>query len=805
MPDLVYQAVPLPRVICKLLYTFCKVRGQKVIVRFLNNEPRHLQPMITALDAWESVQITRPQNGDGSSFVWEEKYIMLLWLSHLMLIPFDLATAAYGDAITSTEVQTNFSSNLPPVTLSVLALGLRNLDAAGKERESASALLVRLALRPDMRRAGVLDDLVRFALSRLTVFTDDPLLSVYHLLGTLSILSGLFNSGSDEEVAPLIEPCFRACHKAASGESQDLHSLNTSASSRKLLIKILRCIVLKSILIGSKGSSQISGDILSSMIEDAVDYFLTALADKDTPIRFAAGKALSMITLKLESSMAEEIVEAVIGSLSENMLYEMPGSGKLVTAMDLLGHDETLKPNLTAVDPLRWQGLMLTLAHLLFRRCPPTHQLPDILKALLSGLVFEQRSATGISVGTGVRDAACFGVWALSRKYNTSELLKVDLKGFHYPHLTAQERLPDHIIQILACQLVVSACLDPSGNIRRGSSAALQELIGRHPDTVENGISLVQIVDYHSVARRSRAILEVAVAAAKLSPLYQAALQEALYDWRGIKAADAESRRTAATAIGNFCRLTESSSVDTTTDYIMRTLVAFPVKGSGAILELRHGFLLALANTISPQFPLSRSSHSEENTNQIQSIIGSFTEHSTLLGKPLKRSQARSELVFEATSSLINSLCRIDKVRSKAIVISEEKIDFMVARLNVHLESENDVVVETSTDAIKSLFRVISLDDQDRIIKDWLDVKKRNLNSFSSKGRISALGALASELQPDARTARPEAVAQLQNFVEGPWPVEVRIAALRSLADACINPGTWSFPLYDSFADHGRS
>lgn len=54
----------------------------------------------------------------------------------------------------------------------------------------------------------------------------------------------------------------------------------------------------------------------------------------------------------------------------------------------------------------------------------------------------------------------------------------------------------------MAVQLLLSACLDPAGNIRRGSSAALQELIGRHPNQVTEGIAIVQIVDYQAVGLR---------------------------------------------------------------------------------------------------------------------------------------------------------------------------------------------------------------------------------------------------------------------------------------------------------------
>ncbi|KKY17427.1 putative tubulin-specific chaperone [Phaeomoniella chlamydospora] len=785
-PDRLRGALPLPRIICKLLYTFCKVRGQKVIVRFLSNEPRWLQPMINAFKSWEGKKISCTQNGYGGPFIWEEKYVMLLWLSHLTLIPFDLSTASYGTAFNSPEVQENFASELPPVTTSILTLGLENLGAAGKEREAASALLVRLALRPDMRKAGVLTQLVALVKSRLSVYANDSALPVYHLLGTLSVLSGLFKSGSDDDMAPFAQSCFDICYQAASTDSTSSHGLNSSANSRKLFIKILRAIALKSILMESKDQRKMNSDQLARLLEDAVDCLLQSLGDKDTPIRFAASKALSMITLKLEPEMAAEIVEAVIGALGENLLYELPGSGKLVVATDLNPEQaRSLRPNMMAVDPMRWQGLMLTLAHLLYRRCPPSYQLPDIFKALLTGLDFEQRTPTGVSVGTGVRDAACFGIWALSRKYSTAELKDVDMGPLRSLGGSNSVDAPDSAVQYVACHLVSSACLDSSGNIRRGSSAALQELIGRHPDTIQHGITLVQAVDYHAVARRSRAVLEVSVAAAQLSPLYHAALLQGLFEWRGIKSADSESRRVAALAIGRFCRLTVPDSVNFTVNVLISQLKLLPKKSSGSVLESRHGLLLALSATvIPPNEPGRIGSISEADAKHLRELIQTFDESSALLGIPLKRTMARSDLMYEACSALVTSVCSAKDVLSKRIAIPEQNVLFVVDRIETHLDSENDIVIARSSQALQSMFRVLDQSHHDAILKSWLDQENKKLRVFSSKGRISALGAVVNLLNA-ALASR--IYTQLQDFIIEPWPTEVKIMAIRTLADAQLD------------------
>ncbi|KAG9611406.1 cell morphogenesis protein-like protein, partial [Aureobasidium melanogenum] len=68
----------------KLLYTFCKVRGEKIIIGFLNNEPRYLELVLANLEDFRTLSTE-------SDTAWEKSYVLLLWLTHLMLVPFDLS------------------------------------------------------------------------------------------------------------------------------------------------------------------------------------------------------------------------------------------------------------------------------------------------------------------------------------------------------------------------------------------------------------------------------------------------------------------------------------------------------------------------------------------------------------------------------------------------------------------------------------------------------------------------------------------------------------------------------------------
>ena len=78
------KTIPLWRAICLLLSTLCKIRGYKTITRFFDTRPQYLEPMLNALDVCVEVE-------KSSQRLIDEKYIILLWVWHLMLTPYDMA------------------------------------------------------------------------------------------------------------------------------------------------------------------------------------------------------------------------------------------------------------------------------------------------------------------------------------------------------------------------------------------------------------------------------------------------------------------------------------------------------------------------------------------------------------------------------------------------------------------------------------------------------------------------------------------------------------------------------------------
>ena len=760
--------VSLPIALSQVLYAFCKVRGYKVIVRLLTNEPRYVEPMLSCLRSWTASKADESRSAD----LWQLEYVMLLWLSHLMLAPFELSTLSTSNVLKPKERLQSFSVDLPPVAQDVLDIGFEHLVSPSKEREAAVILLVRLSLRKDMQSINLATRLVEYSARSLSENGGNG--SIYQNLGHLSLLYSIVNLGANSEVAPFVVRMYKVASHLAVSNDQSTFFTRDSAPARKLLIKILRACLVHAISL-TQTSQELNGDTVNSMLEDSIQFFLDCLGDKDTPVRMAASKALSMTALKLDASLAAEIGEAVLGSLSEDVLLKDPLTRKLMAKTEL-PEDQALQytRNLSAVNPLRWHGLMLTLGHLLFRRSLPSHQLPDVIESLLLGLEFEQRSNVGTSLGVGVRDAACFGIWALARKYTTAELAAIssrDIAGLS----THTDQAATSILQILATGLVISACLDPSGNIRRGSSAALQELIGRHPDTIMLGIAVVQTVDYTAVARRSRAIMEVAVQAASLEPEYHSALLQKLCGWRGATAADSESRRWAAAAMRMLLVNTQWPSKLSLLRSLAEEVYRLGMRNLGSAASGRHGLLLCVA-AVGDSLISSSSLHSSQGLLTFDSF-----DITKMTGDLKGRPTADLEVVIEGVCTFIDAFAQL-----RAIVGSEfefEALNFTAQILPV-LErcitaSERQLTIDASSRAITAVFGLMSQADQDALLKGWLDAKGQKHTDLMCSGRLSALAALYA-ICPTAELQH-SILNFLTQIVNGNTAIEVKTSAMKSI------------------------
>ena len=392
--------LPLDAGLSKILYVLCKVRGEKVISGFLNNEPRYLELVLSALER-------NVQHATSKGYSWQVSYILLTWLSHLLLAPFDLATVAIGELPRLPLASFSVPSGLPTIALRITSLSLTCLQSASKEQEAAAKVMVRLARRPDMQQYCVATNTVSWASRSLSSTLEDPGVDLNACIGQLRVLAAMVVSPDAEELFSLIPSIYRTAIDIH--EYLQSHPQHSSAIVLKILVKILRNIAILSL-------QPVNGTLesffrVNGVLEEVIDILLQLLGDKDTQVRFASSKALGMIVTKLEPELGHEIIQAVLDGFQEN-----------ITAST-----SRKRLDVSMVNASRWHGLTMTLAHGLFRRSAAPSQLPEIIDALLIALSFEQRAVTGQSIGSNVRDAACFGLWSLARRYTTVELLAVDV------------------------------------------------------------------------------------------------------------------------------------------------------------------------------------------------------------------------------------------------------------------------------------------------------------------------------------------------------------------------------------------
>lgn len=757
----------------------------------MNNEPKYLEPMLGAYRAWNQSSINTADFGYGP-MTWEERYVMLLWLSHLMLTPFDLSsisTPTVGVGIDQMVLQITLPRNAPPVTIRLLSVSLNHIESAGREREAARALLVRLILRPDMLGLGLLNSFVQWALSSLeSNSSNDSAKTIYTYIGLLSFLAGVMTSAAKDTIAPFLGSIFQSIQRINTDQYPLSKFITSSALARKLIIKILRELTILAMSADRINISPGIPGLPDNVLEDVIEHLLNSLADKDTPVRYAASKALSVVTMRLEPAMATEVVEAVVGGLEENVLWDDARTGQTTADYDIQSHAAgSFKRNLTAVDALRWQGLVLTLSHLLFRRSPPPGQLPSILNALILALGFEQRSSVGNSIGTKVRDAACFGIWALARRYTTEELSKIDTSSIQAANKHGH---PTSVLQALANEIIVAATLDSSGNIRRGASAALQELIGRHPNTVTEGISLVQVVDYHAVALRSKAIQEVAVGASALDSSYWKVILEGLLDWRGIGSSDAPSRRLSATAIGLLAVFHDPGRIGLTLDRLRESLKKTSVRQ----VEERHGLLLAFAAIVRENLDKHTLVNVATSWKMFDSQSMSFNHLFTL-------SSHRPELIAEAACVMLSALAHFSALVSKSSHRPEisypttAEISKCTEILNLCLLRRDGVVLDVSAYAAQEFFKILNNEEREGLVQEWIDLLGLDSSSKSRGGAkafgiISALGMVfhyfhASDSKVVSKTQQTIINGLLSQTGPG-IEIESRVAAIQSLTSGVL-------------------
>ncbi|KAF4556425.1 Tubulin folding cofactor D-like protein [Elsinoe fawcettii] len=561
------NCIRLHQAAARILYIFCKVRGEKVIAGFLNNEPQYLDVILGALE-----DCSRGSDENASS--WHLSYILLLWLRHLLLAPFDLTTVSNQSNQDSQQSRRiPIPSDCPDVMIRIVSQADIYLQTHTREQDAAAKMLVRFIARPDVQKTGLHTACVQYACQTISSAQDsgDSTLGLFKfLVGVAGTLEWQDNSQVLLEIMQMSTSIHGNLFEGDGTQSGVL---------RKLFVKLVRNTAITR-LKAPKSEPEDSDEV----VEEVANYLMAALSDRDTQVRSAAAKAMGQLVSKLDADFPEQLMDAILED------YGLPAEANEV--------------DYSNADVCKWHGFTLTLAYLLFQRSFKPENLQTAIGILVKALNFEKRSSSGNTEGVNIRDAACFAIWSMSRRYTTRELEGASISALQGLQPEAHETSLT-TIQFLAIQLICSSCLDPSGNVRRGCSAALQEMIGRHPDKVPRGITLIQIIDYQAVGLRRRAMTDLVLKAAELQDTYWSALLDELQGWRGIGSLDIPSRERAAESIGHLCAMSSSHGVEIV-ERLWKSAVPGQLDSSidkDTTRRLQHGALLALASIATGLMP----------------------------------------------------------------------------------------------------------------------------------------------------------------------------------------------------------
>lgn len=554
-----------------IIYVICKVRGFKYVMKYFPHEVKDLEPCVFYLSSQRENQTE----------LWETKYVMFLWLSIIILVPFDLSTI---DSKAFGFLEGNEDNKFSNLSNNLILISQFYLKSITKIREAAGVFLARFFSRPDIQKMNLLEDFLKWAASMIQNLQMDPL-NAFFITGIFNSLVEIFKIGQRNELLQKIQyvmPFLKSTNFGAkTTESSVLRQAKVKLAQRIGLIylkprtiKWLYRMGNKSLLENLKKSQAPASklqvfnveplystskpesstqktqteaemqeqedyfqDVDTDNLEFIIDFLVQGLKDKDTIVRWSAAKGIGRITSRLEMEMADDIVTSVLSCFAPN---ENENS---------------------------WHGGCLTLAELSRRGLLLPSRLDAVFPILSKALVYDQNQGN-YSVGANVRDAACYVAWAFARAYSPEILSKY--------------------VKTLSQSLLITCIFDREVNCRRAASAAFQEHVGRQGN-FPHGIEILTEADYFTLGMRQNAYLNVGLFVGFHEEYYPSFVQHLAFV--KLKHWDVDLRRLTASSLAQFSVLGGKELWNG----VLRGLVK---EATNEMVHIRHGALYGICDIL---------------------------------------------------------------------------------------------------------------------------------------------------------------------------------------------------------------
>uniref|UniRef100_H2YAQ7 Tubulin-specific chaperone D n=1 Tax=Ciona savignyi TaxID=51511 RepID=H2YAQ7_CIOSA len=300
------------------MYLLTKVRGHKVMVRHFPHEVSHLEPILTML--------CEQKINDQES--WETRYMLLLWLSMICLIPFDMVRFDVPDTSDASMSQTSIMQRIMDIGKLYLITSSDNCQ------EAAALLLSKFVTRPDVQKQHLLP-FFDWCLVKITKSSSEIMSGITQIKGCLFALALVFKQGKRDD---LLQFCSKVLEELQA--SNILEVKNTVL--RKLMIKLtqrLGMTLVKPRVAAwryKRGNRSLDDTLRKSTdskavavkpeheesedeeydipeeVETVIEIVLNGLKDKDTVVRWSSAKGVGRITGRLPKELADQVVESVL-------------------------------------------------------------------------------------------------------------------------------------------------------------------------------------------------------------------------------------------------------------------------------------------------------------------------------------------------------------------------------------------------------------------------------------------------------------------------------------------------------------
>ena len=541
----------------RVVYALAKTRGGKAIVKLMPHDVADLEPAALALICSDA----------SDSNEWTTRYVLLLWLSILVLVPFNLETVDSNSGLTAES---------GPLLPQLISTCQGYLADAGPVRDAAALCLAKLLTRPDTE-SSALTDFLQWAASALAVCTlAGPTPSAH------AAKPGI-GDGSGSALAPDLSTVSSAAAAISQG---DLGSL--PAAARALLSAGVMQALTAIAKHGARAKLQSSSlaDVFSRVSAIAAASTTSGVGMRSSPllrrlaVKLACRTGLTYLPPRLVTWRYNRGQRSLLANLA---LAGAPGAaaaaGEQSSASSGGNGQPCAETGAAGVTPRDATPAAAANAdaHIDDDTEPPP-EIDDIVDGLLCGLrdgdtVVRWSAAKGIGrvtarlpleyaddvvaavvalLSTGENDSAWHGgCLALAELARRGLLLPARLpdvvprilaalafderRGAHsvgqhvrdaacyvvwaFARAYSPAMLQPHIRAICA-GVLVTACFDREVNCRRAASAAFQETVGRlggdgsAAGGVPHGIEVLTVADYISLGNRTRAYTIVAPAVA---------------------------------------------------------------------------------------------------------------------------------------------------------------------------------------------------------------------------------------------------------------------------------------------------